>query len=228
MFMSFKPNKAPETHPNYRPPVDMPALEFGAPAPVRQSGDDAPLPASDYRFVVADLLTPSECASVVSVAEAAGLSAVDWEYDPSYRSCRRVVLRSRPLAAAVYARLLPLLSPAACERVRPFGFDGDGDWRPCKVNEVVRVSRYDPGDKFERHRDGAFVENDDVRSVYTVLVYLNGPPAFGGGATRVFCDEEGVAVVPRTGAALVMTHDTEVRRHCLPSSIIIRLIVASS
>uniref|UniRef100_A0A6U6L6I9 Fe2OG dioxygenase domain-containing protein n=1 Tax=Odontella aurita TaxID=265563 RepID=A0A6U6L6I9_9STRA len=210
----------PEAHPNYRPPVEMPHLELEYPPsdhPSREElGAGGKSRSSGCRaFRASDILSPSECALLIAAAEESGpgLTCVDWEYTPDYRDCRRAVMRSSVLAAALYGRLMPLLTDDECENVRPFGFDGGGCWRPFKVNDVVRISRYDSGGHFKAHRDGAFVENDDVRSVYTILVYLNQAPAFAGGRTTIYPTsqaggEDAVAVEPSTGSALVMTHDT--------------------
>lgn len=55
--------------------------------------------------------------------------------------------------------------------VRPYGSGNHGTWRPATVNPCVRVTRYDPGHHFAPHRDGAFVVDDDFRSVYTLQVF---------------------------------------------------------
>ena len=49
---------------------------------------------------------------------------------------------------------------------------------PC-----TRTRTVGPGGKFELHRDGVYVMDDDLRSIYTVMVYLNAPPEFSGGGT---------------------------------------------
>ena len=50
------------------------------------------------------------------------------------------------------------------------------------------------------------------RSIYSVIVYLNGPPDFAGGKTVVysadrFRPEVIEKVLPATGNALIFTHD---------------------
>ncbi|KAH3838648.1 hypothetical protein DPMN_112057 [Dreissena polymorpha] len=49
-------------------------------------------------------------------------------------------------------------------------------WRDRKVlglNERLRFLRYDPGDYFQTHLDGAYVRDNGERSYITVQVYLN-------------------------------------------------------
>ncbi len=57
---------------------------------------------------------------------------------------------------------------------------------PLRVNEVFRVAKTDAGGHFAPHRDSGFLETEDVRSVFTLLVYLNA--AYIGGHTD-FLDE---------------------------------------
>ena len=54
------------------------------------------------------------------------------------------------------------------------------------INPCVRFTRYEAGGHFSWHHDGSFVYDTENRSVFTVMVYLNG--GFSGGATKVvFC-----------------------------------------
>jgi hypothetical protein len=54
------------------------------------------------------------------------------------------------------------------------------------VNEVFRVAKTSAGGHFAAHRDSGFLETEDVRSVFTLIVYLN--DAYNGGHTE-FLDE---------------------------------------
>jgi predicted 2-oxoglutarate/Fe(II)-dependent dioxygenase YbiX len=76
------------------------------------------------------------------------------------------------------------------------------DMRAVGLNERFRCYRYEPGQRFAPHYDGAFVRDEDERSHLTFMIYLN--EGFGGGATA-FLDNE-VTVVPRTGMALLFQH----------------------
>jgi len=164
-------------------------------------------------FQIEQLLTSEECRGLVESAERAGLEAVSWEYDPRYRDCHRVVCRDEVFASELWRRLQPLLHRDDLHEIRPIGWGTEGVWAPCGMNECLRISRYDTGGHFAMHRDGPFVLNDDTRSIFTVLCYLN--EDFKGGAT-VFekTDADGSSrmgemevVEPRTGSALVFTHD---------------------
>ena len=230
MSASTKVNK------KYGPPIDVPCITLDGDWSSQQRQGLGKLSQSDHGtavspFLLTALLSKGECDRLIKLVETPSksyLQKVDWEYSPSYRDCSRAVLKCPEFTSALYKRILPLLSESECEKVRPYGFDGGEEWRPQKLNEVIRISRYDRGDHFATHKDGAFVQNDNVRSVYTVLVYLNEPPSFKGGNTVIYlpsgseCEELGIGdnggskappkeivrVVPKTGSAVVMLHDT--------------------
>lgn len=71
---------------------------------------------------------------------------------------------------------------------------------PVGLNERLRFYRYEPGHKFDWHADGSFRRDNGERSVYTVLLYLNG--GFGGGETLF----EGTKVTPEAGLLCFFLH----------------------
>jgi len=71
------------------------------------------------------------------------------------------------------------------------------------VNERIRCYEYLPGQRFAPHSDGAFIRNEDERSWYTYIIYLN--EEFEGGETVFFVEPE-VVIKPRTGAGLFFQH----------------------
>ena len=52
------------------------------------------------------------------------------------------------------------------------------------LNERFRFYRYQPGQKFARHRDGSFERNPDETSWITLMVYLN--EGYEGGRTNFY------------------------------------------
>jgi predicted 2-oxoglutarate/Fe(II)-dependent dioxygenase YbiX len=74
--------------------------------------------------------------------------------------------------------------------------------KPVGANERFRCYRYDVDQRFAPHYDGAFIRNEDERSLLTFMVYLN--DGFGGGATK-FHDFD-VDVTPKAGMALLFQH----------------------
>lgn len=75
--------------------------------------------------------------------------------------------------------------------IKPYGFDNQGIWSPDHVNPCIRFSKYPVGGFFQSHRDGGFVINDDLRSVYTFMIYLN--EDFTGGETEIYESRESVS-----------------------------------
>eukprot|EP00746_Dinoflagellata_sp_MGD_P121307 gnl/MRDRNA2_/MRDRNA2_56516_c0_seq1.p1 gnl/MRDRNA2_/MRDRNA2_56516_c0~~gnl/MRDRNA2_/MRDRNA2_56516_c0_seq1.p1 ORF type:complete len:1062 (-),score=173.32 gnl/MRDRNA2_/MRDRNA2_56516_c0_seq1:174-3071(-) len=194
-------------------------------APVKKLGDDVlsdrsvPLLGQRRRelavghagiaFAVDQFLSKQECLHLIAAAEGAGLDSVSWEYDPKYRDCRRAIFHDTKAAGELWRRLLPLLCRDDLHEVRPIGWGTDGVWAPYGVNECLRISRYDVGGHFAMHRDGPFVLNDDKRSIFTILVYLN--DEFEGGETAF---DKGIPdgtlkemFKPSIGAATIFTHD---------------------
>ena len=99
----------------------------------------------------------------------------------------RALLRSRALADRLFRRLLPWLEAADLADVRPVGVAADdaaGPWKPCGVNEVLRVTRYEPGGcSATTTRVRALARE---RSIFTLMLFLN--EGFAGGATRRYRD----------------------------------------
>ena len=83
-------------------------------------------------------------------------------------------------------------------------------WRAFGVNERLRYYRYDPGQLFNWHLDGAFARSEDEKSFFTFMVYLNDD--FEGGETSfhdgrpAFRDLGHFRVKPETGMALLFHH----------------------
>lgn len=68
-------------------------------------------------------------------------------------------------------------------------------------NEMFRVYKYAPGQRFKMHRDGSYIRNENEKSFYTFLIYLNDD--FEGGETEF---ENLFTVAPKKGTALVFHH----------------------
>ena len=76
-----------------------------------------------------------------------------------------------------------------------------GPWRVVGLNERLRYYRYEPGQYFKWHGDGAFVRSEAERSLYTAMVYLNDD--FQGGSTDFW---NNISITPRRGMALLFEH----------------------
>jgi hypothetical protein len=149
-------------------------------------------------IVLDGVLTADECAALLDAA--AGLSFDDAPIttllgpvlDRSVRTNTRAMVDDVELARVLWGRI--------GERTPPVPFAAR-DWRACGLNERFRWYRYDPGQAFRWHRDGAHRATTGERSFFSVLLYLNG--GFGGGQTE-FADA--VPVVPAAGRVLLFDH----------------------
>jgi len=147
-------------------------------------------------FTIPEVMTRDECAALVARIDALGptdapiTTARGFEMRPEIRNNQRVIIDDHQLAGDLFARV------RAATPARLFGREAVG------ANERFRCYRYEPGQRFAPHYDGAFRRDQRECSELTLMVYLN--DGFGGGKTR-FHDFD-VDVVPRTGSALLFQH----------------------
>jgi len=141
-----------------------------------------------------------ECASFVHLAEGVGWQAapvttsVGFVMMPEVRNNTRVIVDDASRAAALWDRLAPRIP----QRI--------GRFRAVGLNERLRFYRYDPGQFFAWHRDGAFHRRDGDQSLVTLMIYLN--DGFEGGSTDFDDEATGapVSVVPEQGMVLLFHH----------------------
>jgi len=72
------------------------------------------------------------------------------------------------------------------------------------LNERLRFYRYDGGEIFRKHFDGAFPRGSDECSYLTFIVYLN--DGFEGGHTTFFVQRKPTLIDPKQGSALLFFH----------------------
>ncbi|ETO29871.1 hypothetical protein RFI_07249 [Reticulomyxa filosa] len=165
---------------------------------------------------VSNIWSEEECKHYIEATETMGYESIDWEYAPEYRNCQRVLTLSETVSKDLWLRLRKHLTKEAVDFVRPFGFGNEGVWIPLGINAALRFTKYGKGHYFKPHRDGSFVHDANLRSVYTVMIYLN--EDFEGGETRFFHthkneryltsnDFDAFHVRPATGTCLIFNHD---------------------
>ncbi|MDR2237273.1 MAG: 2OG-Fe(II) oxygenase [Chryseobacterium sp.] len=76
-----------------------------------------------------------------------------------------------------------------------------GNYRIHDFNEMFRIYRYTPGQRFKMHPDGSYIRNENEKSFYTFMIYLNDD--FEGGETEF---ESLFTVAPKKGSALFFYH----------------------
>lgn len=147
-------------------------------------------------WTVANMLSPSDCAALVARIDELGpeeapiSTPAGFVMRPDVRNNKRVMFDDHAMAAELFGRVREVVPAQLCGMT------------PVGINERFRCYRYEPGQRFAPHYDGAYVRNDQERSLLTFIVYLN--EGFGGGTTA-FCDYECEAI-PRTGSALLFQH----------------------
>ncbi|WEW59544.1 hypothetical protein PRK78_005018 [Emydomyces testavorans] len=180
------------TPPSDARPITVNSIDFSA----------SPLPEyKDYYAVVLDnVLSPSECAQLLSLAEQSVVEPHPANGDPwkpalvnigpgrevlqqEYRNSDRIIWDNEEVMRRLLDRCFQAdgikerLSVIAGEKCRTIlgkhGVDSGERWRIVKLNERMRFLRYVKGQYFRAHCDGAFATSNQ-RTFYTVHLYLNG------------------------------------------------------
>ncbi|KZP11707.1 hypothetical protein FIBSPDRAFT_800030 [Athelia psychrophila] len=194
----------------------------------------SPLPEYDgcYAVVLENVLSPSECAQLLRLAEASSptggwgpamlnVGAGHEVLATDVRFHDRIVWDHDEIVRRIWDRCLKadgIAEDLSTIVDKPF-VTGVGaaeigiKWRMTKVNERMRFLRYGPGQYFKAHCDGAYETPDgEQRTFYTIQLYLNDSVKSGGelkgGATTFFSDDESrrIDVVPKIGRVLIFQH----------------------
>jgi hypothetical protein len=142
-----------------------------------------------------NVLTPEECAAIIDLAEAQGFVQASIytdvggrEHYSDTRKSSRCIVDSHEFVTRLWARIEPFV-PTTWKGATCVG-----------LNERLRILRYDPGDEFKPHSDGAYTAPSGAISKITVLIYLN--EGYKGGYTH-FLREDGqswLAIEPHVGS----------------------------
>lgn len=152
----------------------------------------------DQIVTVEGLLSPDECHDLVRLAESVGFSDAPittgrgFVMMPEVRNNTRVMLDDRERAGALWERVAPF-APARRGRLASVG-----------LNERFRFYRYEPGQHFRWHYDGAFHRGPTEKSLITAMLYLN--EGFEGGETEFDVSDGLLSITPRVGLLLLFDH----------------------
>jgi prolyl 4-hydroxylase len=147
-------------------------------------------------WTVNGFLTPTECQSLIKRIEDIGptdapvTTARGFVMMPEIRNNKRVIIDDLILAQKFFTQAKPHVP----HRV--------GEMEVVGANERFRCYRYEPGQYFAPHGDGAYYRNNDEWSLLTLIVYLN--EGFTGGETNFLGLKQ--CIVPKTGMALFFQH----------------------
>jgi prolyl 4-hydroxylase len=151
---------------------------------------------SPLAWTVDGIMSPAECSAFCKRMDDLGCvpapitTSRGFVMRPDIRNNTRVIIDDASLAETLYRRIAAHVPP------------GLGDMRPVGANERLRCYRYDPGQRFAPHYDGAFHRSEDEESLLTFMIYLN--EDFEGGGTHFHHYES--TVIPKTGTALLFQH----------------------
>lgn len=147
-------------------------------------------------WTVPDIITREECRALIARIDEAGLApapittGAGFVMRPDIRNNSRVVMDDPLLAGELFRRVashVPAVLSAS---------------DVVSANERLRCYRYERGQRFAPHYDGAFVRNAEEMSRLTFMVYLNDD--FTGGTTNFLHLEK--RIEPRAGMALFFQH----------------------
>jgi prolyl 4-hydroxylase len=158
---------------------------------------------------IEDVISRKECEELIALAEKIGFDVAPittsrgFVMAPEIRDNTRVMLDDPDRAADLWKRL-------ANANVVPI--ERAGVWRAVGLNERFRFYRYESGQRFRWHRDGAFIRSPKERSHLTLLLYLN--EGCAGGETQIDLGGELVghqrnvdlSIEPKVGRALLFEH----------------------
>lgn len=145
-------------------------------------------------FVLENVISEEQCHYLIQKSEDIGYSeatvftGTEHKLIKGVRDNLRVILDDIGMAETIW------------EKVSPHFTDVIDGFNAYGLNERFRFYRYDSGQRFKRHKDGAFVRGIGDTSIYTFIIYLNDD--FEGGTT----DFDQVSIKPKKGSALVFLH----------------------
>ena len=182
-------------------------------APMTTSG---PMhPDVEGAIVLRNLLTTNECNLLILAMEYEEFGFT--LYDQRYRGNLRLSTVDHGLSSALWKRIRAHVPAAISDPQVPGKM-----WRAMGLNEMFRLAKYRPGDRFAVHADACFVRNKmgvargeaEERSMLTVNVYLN--TDFEGGRTRFYTrDVKWGAVDPDESKYLVHALEPEAGAACV-------------
>ncbi|MBI3134559.1 MAG: 2OG-Fe(II) oxygenase [Bacteroidetes bacterium] len=145
-------------------------------------------------FTIENFLSHSTCEEYILYSEQRGFEEAKVSIDGEQRMMKSIRNNSRILFTDSG------LADKLWNTVNPFVVKKYGNSVAVGLNEMFRFYKYEPGQRFKRHRDGNYIRNEREASFFTLMIYLNSN--FKGGSTRF----ENAAIKPETGMALIFEH----------------------
>lgn len=159
-----------------------------------------------FAVVLENVLSPSECATLLALAEKSATTSQGWRpamvnaggnfeaLATDYRNSDRIIWDNVEMVDRLWKRCCTAPGLAEMLSKPPMIQDflsnrqiSTGDhWRFSRLNDRMRFLRYGPGQFFKRHCDGTYETDDNKkheRSFYTFHLYLSQDEYLEGGAT---------------------------------------------
>jgi hypothetical protein len=133
-------------------------------------------------FVLENFFSEEECSHYIDQSLEIGYKPLSGEYPSRYRNCERACVLSGDLSSIMWKRILKFLTKEDIDGIKPMDFNNDGIWKPFKVNEGMKFTKYLKGQYFKPHIDGLITLKENESTIHTVIVYLNDD--FEGGDTH--------------------------------------------
>lgn len=160
--------------------------------------ESVPFPELDHSAIVLPDLVPAE--ERASILESLGSSnwqpvsitgmSGNWspgEYIGSYRASNY----TPEYAEVLWERIKPhLVSPRRFNDADNTDWDGHELWEPFAVSSLLRFIKYESGGWLVVHYDAPYVESEDVRTLQSLVIYLQTPDTLTGGGTRYMHDPQ--------------------------------------
>lgn len=159
-----------------------------------------------FAVVLENVLSPSECATLLALAEKSATTSQGWKpamvnaggnfeaLATDYRNSDRIIWDNAEMVDRLWQRCCTAPGVAEMLSKPPMVQDflskrqlsiGD-QWRFSRLNDRMRFLRYGPGQFFRRHCDGTYEPENTKkheRSFYTFHLYLSQDEYLDGGAT---------------------------------------------
>lgn len=125
-------------------------------------------------YFIKNVLTSIECQHLINSSRL-HYQSLEHEFSKDEREANRVLTNDTQFASVLYSRIERFLSnDPKLSSLRPCGFGTSGTWIPHKINSCFRYNQYvGPSIGFVPHRDATYIEDENSRSILTLLIYLN-------------------------------------------------------
>lgn len=94
-------------------------------------------------FILENVLTLDECEYLIRESKKIGYESLKTEFPQQERDNNRVLLNSEELASELWNRIKEFIYKIPnLKQLRPFGFNNQGTWEPCRLNSCFRFCEY--------------------------------------------------------------------------------------